>query len=203
MGSAHDLIRELTRMQLQAARYANPLTQLPGNVAINEQIESLLDTGTPFVICYCNLDNFKSFNDFYGYRKGDEIIALTAEVLRQHINDATDFVGHIGGDDFVLLFQSNDWEARCHRILHSFSSMSQRVYRREHLEGDGYMAENRQGAQIFIDLVSMSLGAAHIDSAAAALTSFQVVEAASSAKAQAKKIRGNSLFVEHGGIAVR
>jgi diguanylate cyclase (GGDEF)-like protein len=204
MGSAHDLVRELTRIHLQASRYANPLTQLPGNVSINDQIESLLEAGTSFVICSCNLDNFKPFNDFYGYRKGDEIIGLTAEVLRHHINDLTDFVGHIGGDNFVLLFQSNDWEARCHRILQSFSTMSRRVYRPDHLEMDGYMAENRQGAQIFIDLVSMSLGAVRIDSAAAAaaLTSFQVVEAASNAKVQAKKIRGNALFIERRVIAV-
>ncbi len=196
VGTGHDLFRELTQMRMRAARYANPLTQLPGNVPINEHIDFLLSAGEDFVICYCDLDHFKSFNDLYGYRKGDEIIQVTVDVLKSHTDQDIDFIGHIGGDDFIVVFKSSDWEIRCQQMLRSFTSSTRRFYSDEHLALGGYMAENRQGCQSFIELVSMSLGVVQID-AAAALTNCQVAEAAAYAKAEAKKMRGNSLFIGH------
>src|SRR5690606_14611276 len=83
VGNGQDLIREITQMQLNAARYANPLTQLPGNVPVSEYIDGLLQSGTLFAVCHCDLDNFKPFNDLYGYRKGDEVIQMTADLLRE------------------------------------------------------------------------------------------------------------------------
>lgn len=195
VGTGHDLFCELTQMRVQAARYANPLTQLPGNVPINEHIDLLLSSGEDFVICYCDLDHFKSFNDLYGYRKGDEIIQVTVDILKSHTDQDNDFIGHIGGDDFIIVFRSSDWEARCQQMLRSFTPATRRFYSDEHLAVGGYMSENRQGFQTFIELVSMSLGVVQID-AAAALTSYHVAEAAACAKAEAKKMRGNSLFIE-------
>lgn len=200
VGSGHDLIRELTNLQMREARYANPLSGLPGNVPINEQIEVLLSAANPFVICYCDLDNFKAFNDLYGYQKGDEIIALTADVMKRQIDNAIDFVGHIGGDDFILLFQSDDWEQRCRQALEAFSSLSRSFYRDEHVQDGGYTIENRQGAAVFVGLVSLSIGAVCI-SPTMGLMNYHVGEAASNAKTQAKKIQGNSLFVERRDIA--
>lgn len=195
VGTGHDLFCELTQIRIIAARYANPLTQLPGNVPINEHIDFLLSTRDDFVICYCDLDHFKAFNDLYGYRRGDEIIQVTVDVLKSHTDQDIDFIGHVGGDDFIIVFKSSDWETRCRRMLHSFTSATRRFYSDEHLALGGYMSENRQGGQSFTELVSMSLGAVQID-AAATLTSYQVAEAATSAKSEAKKMRGNSLFIE-------
>src|SRR5262249_46978925 len=79
-GTSGDLIREVTRLQMEAARYANPLTMLPGNVPINEHIERLLDAKVGFTAAYCDLNHFKAFNDAYGYSMGDEMIKLTANV---------------------------------------------------------------------------------------------------------------------------
>ncbi|MBK4737257.1 GGDEF domain-containing protein [Noviherbaspirillum pedocola] len=200
VGGGHDLIRELTKIQMQAARYANPLTGLPGNVPINEHIELLLGAENKFIICYCDLDNFKAFNDLYGYQKGDEIIGLTAEVLKNELSNTLDFVGHIGGDDFILLFQSSDWEERCRRMLHSFAKSSQRFYRDEHLRDGGYATENRQGIKTFVSLVSLSIGAVCIKPMQG-VTNYHVAEAASAAKTQAKKLAGNALFVERREIS--
>ncbi|MBX9799533.1 MAG: GGDEF domain-containing protein, partial [Burkholderiaceae bacterium] len=113
MGNAHDLMREITQMQINAARYANPLTLLPGNVPIDEHIDRLLENGTRFCACYIDLDHFKPYNDVYGYRKGDDMLRLTSKILSGHCDPQKDFVGHIGGDDFIILFQSEDWEQRC------------------------------------------------------------------------------------------
>lgn len=107
IGTGHDLMREITQLQITAARYANPLTQLPGNVPIDEHIERLLKSQVGFCVCYCDLDAFKPFNDIYGYRKGDEIIQVTGNLLARACDLERDFIGHIG--EMILLY--------CFRVL--------------------------------------------------------------------------------------
>lgn len=106
----------------------NPLTQLPGNVPIYEAIEELMARDEEFLFAYFDLSHFKPFNDYYGYARGDEIIRWLAELAVQHCSLSQDFVGHIGGDDFVVLFCSQDWEMRCQRSLQAFASGVTRFY---------------------------------------------------------------------------
>jgi diguanylate cyclase (GGDEF)-like protein len=195
MGTGHDLLREITQMQIEAARYANPLTQLPGNVPINEHIEFLLQSGVEFCICYCDLDNFKPFNDVYGYRKGDDMIQLTGRTLSQFCDTQLDFIGHIGGDDFLIMFQSEDWEHRCKAMLEAFAVASQTFYYVEDKERGGYYSEDRQGDRVLHPLVSLSLGAVKIEPSQYS-SPHQIASAATKAKKQAKKTPGNSLFIE-------
>lgn len=195
VGTGFDLIREITQMQIHAARYANPLTQLPGNVPINEHIEALLSSEASFAVCYCDLDSFKAFNDLYSYRKGDEAIQITANLLREHIDSSADFVGHIGGDDFIVVFKSKDWRERCQRVLDQFYKATAHLYKPIHLAEGGYLAEDRQGLSVFHRLISISLGVVEINMALP-YSSYQVAEFAALAKSEAKKIAGNSLFVE-------
>ena len=195
LGTGHDVMREITQMQITAARYANPLTQLPGNVPINEHIERLLYSDAHFWTCYCDLDYFKAYNDVYGYRKGDEVIQLVASILSRHIDSDRDFIGHIGGDDFIVLLQSEDWHARCDRILADFDAAVRSLYAPQHVEQAGISCEDRQGKTVLYPLMSMSLGVVSVfpgrfDS------HHQIAVAATGAKAQAKKICGNSLFIE-------
>ena len=195
IGTGHDLVREITEMQISAARYANPLTQLPGNVPIDEQIDRLLKSGTEFYICYCDLDHFKPFNDVYGFHKGDEVIKLVAEVLTECCDPAQDFIGHVGGDDFIVLFRSEDWEIRCRHIVKAFGERVLGFFAFEDRERGGYVTEDRQGKRSFQPLTSVSLGVAKI--APDVFNSLHQVSAvASETKKQAKKIPGNSLFVE-------
>ncbi len=195
MGRGHDLMREITQMQITAARYANPLTQLPGNVPINEHIERLLASGTRFWACYCDLDHFKPFNDVYGYRKGDDVIQLTGAILSEHCDLNRDFIGHIGGDDFMILFQSEDWERRCRDILDQFGSEIQNFYSIEDREQGGYLSEDRQGKKAFYSLISLSLGAIKVDPHHF-YSHHQIATAATESKKQAKKMHGNSLFID-------
>lgn len=195
MGTGHDLMREITRMQITAARYANPLTQLPGNVPIEEQIGLLLKNRTAFCVCYSDLDHFKPFNDVYGFHKGDEVIRLTAKVLAGFCDPTQDFIGHVGGDDFIILFKSRDWEERCHSMLKLFGECIQSFFSIEDRERNGYITEDRQGKKAFHPLTGLSLGVVKVEPGAYA-SLHEVSFAATNAKKQAKKIPGNSLFVE-------
>jgi diguanylate cyclase (GGDEF)-like protein len=195
MGRGHDLMREITQMQITAARYANPLTQLPGNVPINEHIERLLASGTRFWVCYCDLDHFKPFNDVYGYRRGDAVIELTGKLLANNVDANRDFVGHIGGDDFMILFQSENWEARCKAILSHFADAIGEFYSPGDRERGGYVSEDRQGRKAFYSLISLSLGAIRVEPQQY-YSHHQIATAAADAKKQAKKIHGNSLFLD-------
>lgn len=198
MGSGHALLREITQMQLQAARYANPLTQLPGNVPINEHIDRLLQSGGHFWACYADLDSFKPYNDVYGFRKGDEMIQFVGSLMSAAVDAERDFVGHIGGDDFILLFQSEDWEKRCLAVLAEFQEGVRRFYHAQDLERGGLEAEDRLGNKILHPLSTLSIGVVAVEPGSYA-SHHEVAAAASSAKKQAKKIPGNSLFLERRG----
>lgn len=195
VGSAHDLMGMITEMQIQAARYANPLTQLPGNVPINEHIDRLLQQNLVFTACYFDIDHFKPFNDTYGYRKGDDIIQMVAQIACEVVDPHADFVGHIGGDDFMLLFQSKDWEARCARALLRFDEGIARILPPEELRDGGYQGENRRGEAVFHSAPTLSIGALQVGSGD--YGSHQAISAAAAnAKKHAKKMPGSSLFIE-------
>jgi diguanylate cyclase (GGDEF)-like protein len=198
MGTGHDLMREITQMQIHAARYANPLTQLPGNVPINEHIDRLIECGVRFWACYCDLDHFKPFNDVYGYRKGDDVIQLTGTILSEHVDPDRDFVGHIGGDDFMIVFQSEDWEMRCRAMLEQFGNAIAGFYSPADRDDGGYLSEDRNGKKVFYSLISLSLGAIKVEPHQY-YSHHQIASAATEAKKHAKKIHGNSLFIDRRG----
>lgn len=200
MGSGHALLREVTNMQIHAARYANPLTLLPGNVPINAHIDKLLERRIPFVACYCDLDHFKPFNDAYGYRRGDEVIQFVGRLLSSQVSNEHDFVGHIGGDDFVLVFQSEGWEATCNDILDTIVKVMPDFYDLKDIQQGGIRIEDRLGNEHFYPFGSLSIGAVQVHPDAFA-SHHEVAGAMSNAKKQAKKIVGNSLFIERRRLA--
>ncbi|RJG04348.1 GGDEF domain-containing protein [Noviherbaspirillum sedimenti] len=195
VGSSQDVMREITQMQINAARYANPLTQLPGNVPINEEIDRRLAAGVEFNVCYGDIDHFKPFNDVYGYLRGDDIIRLTGDILARYCVPGVDFLGHVGGDDFIILFQSADWKCRCDGILETFAAETPAFFSAADRSNGGYVSEDRRGNRVFHPLVSLSLGVVKID-AARHYSSYQIAAAAADAKKQAKTMSGNSLFLE-------
>ena len=195
VGSNFALMQEMTKQQIQEARYANPLTMLPGNVPINEQIELLLGNAQCFWVCYVDLDNFKPFNDMFGYRRGDELIQLTANVLMQHVDKEIDFVGHIGGDDFFVLFQSETWERRCQDILAAFDIALADFVRQENLGVTRYLAEDRRGNRVEYGFPTLSIGVVPV-------TQHQfreiheIAAVAAEVKKSAKKMVGSSLYID-------
>ena len=195
MGSVLDLLRKITDLQIRNARYANPLTLLPGNVPIYDHIDRLLEAGQAFCVAYCDLDHFKPFNDVYGYSRGDEVIKAVAQSLVRQADRQRDFVGHIGGDDFILVLRSADPVARCERMLHSFEAQVPAFYSDEDRARGGLTAKDRTGSASFFPLLSLSVGVAYPDPAHC-LSHHDVASLASEAKHQAKQRPGNAVFVE-------
>lgn len=195
MGTGFDLMKKINEIQIRAARHANPLTGLPGNVPINEAIDQELLTGRLFTVAYCDLDHFKPFNDLYGFSQGDELIQFTGHLLLEHADPNQDFVGHVGGDDFIVLFRSDDWEARCRGILAAFEQQVKRFFRPEHLDLGGFLAVQRNGESAFLPLTALSIGAIRIEPTL--YHSHRDISAvAAEAKKVAKKTSGCSLFIE-------
>jgi len=143
-GRSSDLLKAVSDLQVHAARYANPLTLLPGNVPIDNHLDRLIEAGETFAAVVWDIDHFKPFNDVYGYRVGDDIIRLAARVLTQAVDPQLDFVGHVGGDDFVMVLCSADWEARLTRVCEAFDAGVRSFFSAEHLAAGGYVTQNRR-----------------------------------------------------------
>ena len=159
LGTGEQLVRSVTEMRIEAARHANPLTFLPGNIPISQHIERLLAAKGEFVACYADLNHFKPFNDQYGYWRGDEMIRLLARTCIEMCDPRNDFVGHVGGDDFVLLMQSHDWEARCQRIVGQFNAQAVTLFDAEARANGGIHCEDRQGVIRFFTFTTLAIGA--------------------------------------------
>lgn len=180
------VVRAVTELRLESARHANPLTFLPGNLPLGAHIDRLIANGATFVACYADLDHFKPFNDRYGYWQGDELLKMAASTLASVCEPTRDFLGHIGGDDFLALFQSEDWEIRLRRAIQAFNLAIIDFYRAEDKRAGGIAGEDRSGRQAFFGFVRLSVGAIVVPSFAARSAS-ELSAAASAAKLLAKK----------------
>lgn len=163
LGTGDQLVRSVTETRIEAARHANPLTFLPGNIPISQHIERLLKKQVGFVACYADLNNFKPYNDYYGYWRGDEMIRLIASIAMEQCNPQRDFLGHVGGDDFLLLFQSTDWLQRCERLVAYFNARALDMFDADARAAGGIHAEDRHGVQRFFPCTTVSIGAVAID----------------------------------------
>ncbi|MEE1925074.1 bifunctional diguanylate cyclase/phosphodiesterase [Pseudomonas sp. 148P] len=196
LGRVIDVLKLITEQKIQQARYANPLTLLPGNVPIQQCLARLLQQQRQAVICYVDIDSFKPFNDIYGYARGDEVLLCLAQCLNERVDPSRDFVGHIGGDDFMLVLGSQDWEQRLNLLLEAFARQCRRFYRGEHLEAGCFIAHNRLGQRQEFPLLSLSIGVVQLrPEACAQLDADQLADLASQAKHHAKEVAGASVYL--------
>lgn len=187
MGTGEQLVRSVTETRIEAARHANPLTFLPGNIPISQHIERLLASGVEFVACYADLNNFKPFNDQYGYWRGDEMIRLVARLAVAHCDPRCDFVGHVGGDDFIFLYQSTDWQKHCQQFVTEFAARAVELFDVSAREAGGIHAEDRHGVPRFFPLTTISVGAVKIKKSMFT-SAAQVASVAARAKHDAKTL---------------
>lgn len=159
-------IRNIFRL-LVVNRTISPLTGLPGNVQIQTEIKKRLLRREKFIVLYLDLDNFKSYNDVYGFLKGDEIIKFTAKTILKNVNacnKADAFVGHIGGDDFVSIVDGEtEYESICQNIIAEFDSKVKRFFTEEDLNRGYLKIKNRKGKMEHFPLTSISIGVVVVD----------------------------------------
>jgi diguanylate cyclase (GGDEF)-like protein len=194
MGNISDLLRCITNMQIRNARYANPLSLLPGNVPIYEHIEQCLGKTDHIAVAYVDIDNFKPYNDVYGFDKGDQVIKMLAQALTRNADADLDFVGHVGGDDFIIIFKSTDWKSRCNKILDDMTAMIPLFYNQDDIKAGKINASDRQGNKKEFPLISLSIGVTEPDLEKCGSHN-EVAELATDAKIQAKRKMGNALFI--------
>jgi diguanylate cyclase (GGDEF)-like protein len=146
----------------QLQRAANPLTGLPGNVAIENELRRRLDSRPAFVFMYLDLDNFKSFNDHYSFRRGDEVIKLMASIIASAMSlegSGQDFVGHVGGDDFVLIVDADHAEAVAQEIIREFDEKVPKLYAPEDRERGYVETRDRAGHATRFPLMTVTIAA--------------------------------------------
>ncbi|WP_432260550.1 EAL domain-containing protein [Cupriavidus sp. TMH.W2] len=191
VGTGADLIRAITEVRMEAARYANPLTFLPGNIPLNQHIERLIEAASEFQACYVDLNHFKPFNDKYGYWKGDEMLKGAAAILAEACDPARDFLGHVGGDDFLVLYQSEDWSERVQGAIHRFNEAARAMYTPADRAAGGMHGEDRHGRSVFFPPVSMAVGVVCVSGEGVGglqrLGSQHIGAAAAAAKREAKR----------------
>lgn len=158
-GYLYYTVKNLTRL-LAINRRVSPLTGLPGNVQIQAELKKHLMKQEEFSVMYLDLDNFKAYNDEYGFLKGDKVIKYTANVITKCIhNDFNQigFVGHIGGDDFIAIVPYKDTEALCQQIIARFDKGIKSFYNEADIENGYIEIANRKGIVEKFPLVSISI----------------------------------------------
>ena len=149
-----------TLKRIDRNRMASPLTGLPGNLEIIAEISSRIEKGAKFAVIYADLDNFKAYNDVYGFAKGDQAIKLTADIITDEVRDAGDesgFVGHIGGDDFIIVSGIGCAEALCIGITTKFDLRIRELYSDGDLAAGYIYTLNRRGERVEYPIMSISL----------------------------------------------
>ena len=158
--SIMSLLNNITQLQVLCAHNSNPLTGLPGNLVIEEHLRRLLAKDSAFAVLYIDLNNFKAYNDKYGFEKGDKVLLMTAETLSRSLareGQGEDFVGHIGGDDFIVITAPERAERIARAIIEIFDAEIQSAYSAEDLARGSIQVKNRKGKMESFPITSIAV----------------------------------------------
>lgn len=182
---------------LQNNRRISPLTGLPGNVQIQAEMKKRLLNREQFAMFYFDLDNFKAYNDTYGFSNGDEIIKFTARTIVENIHKMgteDSFIGHIGGDDFVAITGKTDYEKICKNIISDFDTYVLGYYSDEDVQKGYIEVANRRGIIEQFPLTSISIGVVEITPGRFKNT-LEIGEVGAQVKHQAKSVMGSTYII--------
>lgn len=190
VGKIRHLLRCITEEKLRAAKHSNPLTQLPGNVPLYEWIDHLLLVRENMVVAYVDINHFKPFNDAFGYSFGDEIILCLSNILRRQLDAERDFIGHVGGDDFIVIFRSENWRERCEQVFAEFNAAYLELLPQAQTE---YWSNDRNGTRQRFGALTLAIGCVFPDFTSCT-THHHVSLLLADAKHSAKLMGGNAIF---------
>ncbi len=182
---------------LQNNRRISPLTGLPGNVQIQAEMKKRLLNKEQFAMFYFDLDNFKAYNDTYGFSNGDEIIKFTARTIVENVHKMgteDSFIGHIGGDDFVAITGPTDYERICKNIISDFDTYVLGYYSDEDVQKGYIEVANRRGIIEQFPLTSISIGVVEITPGRFKNT-LEIGEVGAQVKHQAKSVMGSTYII--------
>ncbi len=155
------LLDAITEKSLLLAKGSNPLTGLPGNEFIQREINKKLSQSMHFDVCYIDIDKFRPYNDHYGFEKGDSVIKTLARIIADTItanqNDF-DFVGYVGGDDFIVITRPQNSLLTCKKIISHFENHLLEFHESSDQERGFYLSHNRRGEEDVFRLLSLSIG---------------------------------------------
>jgi len=179
-------------------RRVSPLTGLPGNVQIQAEMKKRFSSKQTFAMIYLDLDNFKAYNDIYGFLKGDEIIKFTAKTILKNVheeNNGDSFVGHIGGDDFVAIVSEADYNKICQNIIADFDNNVTKYFTDEDIEKGYIEVANRKGVIEQFPLTSISIGVVEVEKNRFANV-LEIGEAGANVKHLAKTVQGSTYVID-------
>jgi GGDEF domain-containing protein len=186
-------LKELEQISLDAS----PLTRLPGNIAIERSINRRLKEQVPFAMCYLDLDNFKSYNDRYGYIRASELIKEAGEVIHdavKRLNDPDAFVGHIGGDDFVVVIDYRFAKSACQSIIHDFDALIPSYYSDADRAAGFIEGVDRYGVPRRFPLITISIAVLNCQPGNYA-TAAEIATAAAQVKDRVKESSGSNYII--------
>ncbi len=194
------LLKNLTELQIKCAFNANPLTGLSGNLLIEERLKEIVNEQLPVAVLYIDLDNFKAFNDKYGFEHGDKALLLTANIINSSLakfgsSSTRDFLGHIGGDDFVVITRPTKAEALCQAIIQKFDEEIRSLYPSEDLDRGYIRVLNRKGEKEKFPIITISIAVVHNRNRNFS-NYLEIGEIAAELKKKAKKIDGSVYLID-------
>lgn len=151
-----DLLQRTTEIEVVNAKFENPLTGLPGNLVIERRMQLCVEDDSPYSVIYFDIDNFKAYNDVYGFESGDRVIKLLADLLTFYLPEGQ-FAGHVGGDDFVVVLDDREADDYCDSVMREFDARIPQYYKHEDVRKGYIRAENRHGAVEEFPLISLSV----------------------------------------------
>ena len=190
-------VKNLNRL-MNINRRISPLTGLPGNVQIHAELKKRLANKEDFCVLYLDLDNFKAYNDVYGFLKGDQIIKFTADIITASVHEAYQegtFVGHIGGDDFVAIIPGTNSEKLCQTIISQFDSRVLSFFTPEDAEKGYIEVPNRKGIIEQFPLTSISIGVV-VANTNRFYNILEIGEVGAQVKHAAKSVAGSSYAID-------
>lgn len=200
-GTFNFMTLELKRMRARAEN-ANPLTKLPGNIVIQEEVDRRIKDNEKFTLIYCDLDNFKAFNDKYGVHAGDKAIMSTAKALTEaaaKYGSEKDFVGHEGGDDFLLLTSPDKADLLAANIIKAFDEQIRAFYSKEDVE-NGYIEAASRDSGKTIKYPIMTISIVGVSNTRRNINSYsQITNIAAELKKAAKKIKKSNFLIDKRG----
>lgn len=151
-----DLLQKATEIDIANAKNLNPLSGLPGNHMIEQELYHIIETKSNYTVMYIDIDNFKAFNDVYGFENGDMVIKILTKIILKY-KSKHDFVGHIGGDDFIFILNHYEWQEITNTIIQSFEEEARKLYSEEDRNKGYIVTLNRKGKREKFPLLTVTI----------------------------------------------